>query len=953
MRFLLTISLLSLSILAFGQATFNSNGTGAWTTSGSWTIASGSDADGLPDADDTVVILSTHVITLSSSTTQACSSLTIQASGTLTVSGASSDLDITNTLTVSSSTATFNISGSSATVDASDMTLSAGSVNVSDGTLNLSSGTGGLTMSGGTFALTGSSTFTVTEGIIISGGTFRPNATGTLVTTGDSLEVATGGTLDHNNGTINVGTDLTLRGTFTFDEVSAGTSTISCATLTQAAGTSTLNGDRLNVIASSGDGLIISGGTFRMQDDVIVTVDADALISGGTWELRATGSNRPTYNSGGSLTVSSGSLDHDAGSINLGTTSTLTISGGTFSMDQALGSDPEANINGNNLTISGGTAELLRHSVAEFTGDLTVNGSQSIDISCDFQVDDAIINGTINIIGNDGSKFFNDVTVNSGGNWNVTTDEIFNITGNIVNNGTWTGCSTTSCDYQLGVPSPTTASGTISGSGAMTAMGNINIFNANQTYTNTNTGGITVTTNLGGDGTFINGTNGRLEYAGSGNFTIAGFDASATGNTMVFSGTSDQNLRSTNDTDNNYYNIIINKSSGEVDMLSTVRLDSDLTLTSGNLNALDFDLLLTSGSSITGGSTSSYIQLDDVGQIRREFSSNDTFIFPIGTGTDYLPLTLEMTSATYGSGSYIELDLDIIAHPSRDVGNMPTGDDEGTAATDYLSIHYTFTPNNITSPFYNATYRYATSHVTGTESNMVPALYRLHPAPSVNILDWFSNGTVNPVTNTVSFERADAFGDLYAMDQTLERLPVELVSFYAEAVEQGVHLVWETATEENNAGFLIERGTNPSDFQTISSIPGKGNSLDLEKYLFIDKNPIYGRAYYRLKQIDFNGLFEYSEIISVFSEPPSQFQVFPNPVQRGRQITIVLPDKPNPGSLNHISLISQTGALSFESEQENTSHSIVLPIPSQISPGLYYLQLRREGALYRKQILIR
>ncbi|NNJ52265.1 MAG: T9SS type A sorting domain-containing protein, partial [Ignavibacteriaceae bacterium] len=94
-------------------------------------------------------------------------------------------------------------------------------------------------------------------------------------------------------------------------------------------------------------------------------------------------------------------------------------------------------------------------------------------------------------------------------------------------------------------------------------------------------------------------------------------------------------------------------------------------------------------------------------------------------------------------------------------------------------------------------------------------------------------------------------------------IPVELISFSAIQIDNNIHLNWQTATELNNHGFEIERKTENSDWRTIGFKEGNGTTTEEQDYSFIDKNLLNGKHQYRLKQIDFDGTFEFSKTIEV------------------------------------------------------------------------------------------
>lgn len=93
--------------------------------------------------------------------------------------------------------------------------------------------------------------------------------------------------------------------------------------------------------------------------------------------------------------------------------------------------------------------------------------------------------------------------------------------------------------------------------------------------------------------------------------------------------------------------------------------------------------------------------------------------------------------------------------------------------------------------------------------------------------------------------------------------PVELLSFDAFQQLQTIQLNWKTATEINNDYFELERSNDGENFETIETIEGNGNSIEAQSYQYIDKNISNGNYYYRLKQVDFDGAFEYHQTVFV------------------------------------------------------------------------------------------
>lgn len=132
-----------------------------------------------------------------------------------------------------------------------------------------------------------------------------------------------------------------------------------------------------------------------------------------------------------------------------------------------------------------------------------------------------------------------------------------------------------------------------------------------------------------------------------------------------------------------------------------------------------------------------------------------------------------------------------------------------------------------------------------------------------------------------------------------QSLPVELVTFKAEVSHGNINLYWETASEENNQGFELQRKqTSSNSWLYVAFIKGQCNSSTTSAYSYTDKNAgNYSDLQYRLKQIDTDGTFEYSEVISVTTDglqTPSKFQLhknYPNPFNPTTTITYDIKDQ--------------------------------------------------------------
>jgi len=207
-----------------------------------------------------------------------------------------------------------------------------------------------------------------------------------------------------------------------------------------------------------------------------------------------------------------------------------------------------------------------------------------------------------------------------------------------------------------------------------------------------------------------------------------------------------------------------------------------------------------------------------------------------------------------------------------------------------------------------------------------------------------SNGTVtfNRVTlasqpSVGSFDAYLAPG-LSTTAQTLEitldesALPVRLGMFDAKFVENGVRLDWVTHSEENNAGFDIERSADARKFEKITSVTGHGNSNSENHYTITDPSPLTGISYYRLKQVDLDGTFMYSSIRSVKNGDLTPVVVYPNPVKDLLKI-----DLKGNNTGGRLIIYNVLGQQILQSDLTKTGQNGI--DVSNLTPGMYFYRL--------------
>ncbi len=180
-------------------------------------------------------------------------------------------------------------------------------------------------------------------------------------------------------------------------------------------------------------------------------------------------------------------------------------------------------------------------------------------------------------------------------------------------------------------------------------------------------------------------------------------------------------------------------------------------------------------------------------------------------------------------------------------------------------------------------------------------------------------------------------------------VPVELVSFSAEMLDGNVVLNWSTATETNNNGFQIERKvrspqSSVGNWENKGFVSGKGTTTEKTFYSYSDKNEKPGTYLYRLKQIDFDGTFSYTNEIEIEVTGPKDFalyQNYPNPFNPSTTIKFALPVKTNL-SLSVYNTLGEKVAEIFNGELEEGYHEMMFNA-SSLSSGIYFYKLESEN----------
>ena len=204
--------------------------------------------------------------------------------------------------------------------------------------------------------------------------------------------------------------------------------------------------------------------------------------------------------------------------------------------------------------------------------------------------------------------------------------------------------------------------------------------------------------------------------------------------------------------------------------------------------------------------------------------------------------------------------------------------------------------------------------------------------------------------NGNSFNNDNIFWDNMCLEYVV---PVELTSFTAASNGVDVEVSWTTATETNNQGFDIQRMSEGSSFEKIGYVPGFGTTTELKSYSFVDTKLGSGKYSYRLKQIDFDGSFSYSQIIEVEIVAPSSFgleQNYPNPFNPTTTIRFSIPVETDV-RLNVYNALGQEVAEIINSRLKEGYHDVDFDAGS-LTSGIYFYRLEADKFVDVKKMII-
>jgi hypothetical protein len=410
---------------------------------------------------------------------------------------------------------------------------------------------------------------------------------------------------------------------------------------------------------------------------------------------------------------------------------------------------------------------------------------------------------------------------------------------------------------------------------------------------------------------------------------------------LVFTGAANQTVNFTGTTSSNWNgDVRINKSSGTVTLLSVFRLDAgaaqDLTFVNGKMITTNTNLLIIGGTTVvTGANNNSFAE----GPVRKD--GNQTFVFPIGKGNIYAPLRISNFSGANASTQFRAEYFRSNPHPAYDKNS------KDATITSISGCEYWLLDRLNTSATVKVGLSYDAARSCGFSSFISLKTCRW------NGTRWVDHGNDNlgPAGFITSAANVTSFSP-FTLGASIVVLPVELKSFTARASSGKVNLTWSTISEINSRKFEIQRSANGIHFSTIATIGAAGSSAQLITYNMVDEKPFDGKNYYRIKMVDRDDKFIYSDVMLVILEMINirQLKIYPNPVT-GNSTTVQ--SKLFANQTVTVQIINQGGQPVFTKKVTMNADGTAQIYPlHQLLPGFYFIKVTGKDNLFTEPLLI-
>jgi hypothetical protein len=209
------------------------------------------------------------------------------------------------------------------------------------------------------------------------------------------------------------------------------------------------------------------------------------------------------------------------------------------------------------------------------------------------------------------------------------------------------------------------------------------------------------------------------------------------------------------------------------------------------------------------------------------------------------------------------------------------------------------------------------------------------------------------VTSDVASAATDRFSIVF---KALETLPVKIISLKASEYNNGINITWKTTAEVNISKYIVEKSLDGVSFTSVGMVNAKGTTSSINDYNWFDTAVSKGYNYYRLKSLNKDGRYEYSEVVRVLIkatptvEAQSSINIYPNPL-RGNVFNLQL-TKVEKGNCV-VEVFNASGRIVYKQAVTNNSDlsTHAINVTNNFTPGVYSIKLSSKSQVLSKQIL--
>lgn len=404
------------------------------------------------------------------------------------------------------------------------------------------------------------------------------------------------------------------------------------------------------------------------------------------------------------------------------------------------------------------------------------------------------------------------------------------------------------------------------------------------------------------------------------------------GSTVNFNGASLQTLTSPGG--ENFTNLIVNNSSSGIQLGSAVAVATALTMTQGNIDLNTNTITLGTTALLPGTLTYISGSLFNTGSLTRWFAistiaaGSAAGLFPVGTATDYRPISVSAPVAPITGGTITVSYTDATTNTTT-----PTYTDGASTIMARKDLNWGMTTATLAGGSYNL-------GISGTGYGLIGNLsdLRLTLANTATGSPGTNAGTLlNPQVNRTGLTPATLNNIFYlgSINSLSSPLPVTLLSFSAMIENADVLLNWSTSIEINNSDFTIQRSKEGVLWENVVKVTGSGNSSTINYYKAYDPSPYSGSSFYRLLQTDLDGKQTYSAIRTVNFSGRSSTLLFPNPATD--HVTLLFPET---GKVE-VTIFNNIGQQILHPAMP-AGNTLTFPV-SNLSNGIYFVHLSQQS----------